>query len=229
MRISLKQAGKLYTLKGNAPVQAVREVNLDVEAGEFVVITGRSGSGKTTLLNLAAGLARPSSGQVFINGRDLWSMTDLEQSRLRNEKMGFIFQFPSLIASLSALENVMLPGMFAKPGGGGELREQAQGLLKELGLGDKQGAHPRNLSAGQQQRVVLARALIQQPELLLADEPTSNLDEQTEKEVIALLQEIHARRGITILLVTHAGQLVTCGTRAIQMTDGMITRDEHLM
>ena len=120
-------------MKGKVPVQAVREVSLDVEAGEFVVITGRSGSGKTTLLNLVAGLARPTSGQVLFDGRDLWSLSDLEQSRLRNQKMGFIFQFPSLLPALTVLENVILPGMFVQASGKAAIHGRAEELLKEVG------------------------------------------------------------------------------------------------
>ena len=228
MMLSLIQVSKIYTLKGKVSVPAVREINLTVEPGEFVVITGRSGSGKTTLLNLVAGLAQPTSGRVLIDDMDIWRLSDLEQSHLRNQKMGFVFQFPSLLPSLTVLENVMLPDMFTRENEKRAVRERARELLEEVGLIEKLSAYPRELSAGQQQRVVVARSLINQPELLLADEPTSNLDEQTEKEVIALLQDIHARRGLTILLVTHAGQLVPCGTRAMQMAEGSIIHDESV-
>jgi ABC-type lipoprotein export system ATPase subunit len=226
--ISLIHASKVYLQKGHPPVSAVKDANLTITPGEFVVITGRSGSGKTTLLNLMAGLAQPTSGQVIIDGKDLWSLSDLEQSRLRNQKIGFVFQFPSLLQSLTVFEIVILPGMFGAGMEKRSIHQRAKELLEEVSLSDKLSAYPRQLSAGQQQRVVLARSLINQPDLLLADEPTSNLDEQTEKEVITQLQNIHAGRGITILLVTHAGQLIPCGTRALHMAEGMIIRDEKI-
>ncbi len=220
--IALNQVAKTYTLKNQPAVPAVRGVSLNVEQGEFVVITGRSGSGKTTLLNLIAGLTRPTSGQVLIDNVHLWSLSDHEQSLLRNRKIGFVFQFPSLLPSLTALENVALPTMFGHREGKRDAYVRAAKLLDEVGLSDKFAAYPRHLSAGQQQRVVVARSLINQPELLLADEPTSNLDEQTEREIMDLLREIHVRRGITILMVTHTTQLVSYGTRAIEMAGGAI-------
>jgi putative ABC transport system ATP-binding protein/lipoprotein-releasing system ATP-binding protein len=200
-------------------------VSLEVGRGEFVIITGRSGSGKTTLLNLAAGLARPTSGQVLLEGIDLWSLSDRQQSLLRNRKLGFVFQFPSLLPSLTAVENVGLPTIFGTNHRGPSVNGRAAELLDMVGLSDKLAAYPRQLSAGQQQRVVIARALISQPEVLLADEPTSNLDEQTEKEIMSLFKEIHATTGVTILLVTHTSQLVSYGTRAIQMANGVVVKD----
>ena len=223
--ILLNQVNKTYHPRGNAAVAAVKDVNLQVESGEFVVITGRSGSGKTTLLNLVAGLAQPSSGHVMLDGVDLWSLSDRAQAILRNQRMGFVFQFPSLLQSLTALENVLLPAMFAGRDGKKPLRERAVQLLEEVGLADKLSFYPRQLSAGQQQRVVVARSLVNQPELLLADEPTSNLDEQSEGEIINLIQDIHTRSGVTVLLVTHAGNLVTHGSRHFKMVSGSIVSD----
>jgi ABC-type lipoprotein export system ATPase subunit len=223
--ISLSQVSKIYHPRGNAALAAVKDVNLEVESGEFVVITGRSGSGKTTLLNLVAGLAQPSSGQVMFGGVDLWSLSDREQAFLRNQKMGFIFQFPSLLQSLTALENVMLPVMFAPKEGRNTQRERAVQLLEQVGLADKLSFFPSQLSAGQQQRVVVARSLINQPELLLADEPTSDLDEQSEGEIIRLIQDISIRSEVTVLLVTHAGNLVTHGSRHLKMAGGAVASD----
>jgi ABC-type lipoprotein export system ATPase subunit len=223
--ILLNQVNKTYHPRGNAAVTAVKDVNLQVESGEFVVITGRSGSGKTTLLNLVAGLAQPSSGQVRFDGVDVWSLSDRAQAFLRNQRMGFVFQFPSLLQSLTTLENVLLPAMFAGRDGKKPLRERAVQLLEEVGLADKLSFYPRQLSAGQQQRVVVARSLVNQPELLLADEPTSNLDEQSEGEIINLIQDIHTRSGVTVLLVTHAGNLVTHGSRHVKMVSGSIASD----
>lgn len=226
--IALNSVSKTYMLKKQTLVQAVNNVSLTVKRGEFVVVTGRSGSGKTTLLNLVAGLARPTAGQVLVDNTDLWSLSDAEQSLLRNRMMGFVFQFSSLLPSLTALENVMLPTMLRRGAGTQNFSTRARNLLDQVGLSDKLSAYPRQLSAGQQQRVVVARALINQPQLLLADEPTSNLDEQTEREIMAVIQELHAVTGITVLLVTHAGQLAPRGTRAVHMAGGTIVRDESL-
>jgi ABC-type lipoprotein export system ATPase subunit len=219
--ITLRNVSKTYTLGKDRAVEAVRGVSLEIERGEFVIITGRSGSGKTTLLNLVAGMTRPTSGRVSLEGTDLWSLSDKQQSRLRNRQLGFVFQFPSLLPSLSALENVVLPTMFGDQNGP-EAYERATQLLGEVGLQDKLASYPRQLSAGQQQRVVIARALMNRPELLLADEPTSDLDEQTEQEVMELFREIHARTGVTIVLVTHTSQLVSYGTRALRMANGIV-------
>lgn len=219
--IRLEKVSKTYTVSREISVAAVRGVSLRVEQGEFVIITGRSGSGKTTLLNLAAGLTRPSSGQVWLGGVNLWRLSDRQQSLLRNQKVGFIFQFPSLLPSLTAQENVALPWSFGRRGRADGAAERAAELLRMVGLGEKLTSYPRQLSAGQQQRVVIARSLISQPEVLLADEPTSDLDERTEQEIMALLREIHDRAGVTIVMVTHTSQLIAYGTRAIEMAGGV--------
>jgi putative ABC transport system ATP-binding protein/lipoprotein-releasing system ATP-binding protein len=223
--INLDNVTKIYKLTKENSVTAVHDVSLKIEAGEFVIITGRSGSGKTTLLNLAAGLTRPTSGQVWLDGVALWSLPDRQQSLLRNDKMGFVFQFPSLLPSLTTLENVVLPTMFGSELVDGDVYQRAAGLLETVGLADKIAAYPRQLSAGQQQRVVIARSLINEPGLLLADEPTSDLDEQTEQEIMELFQAIHAKTGVTVVMVTHTSQLVAHGTRSIQMASGRITSD----
>jgi ABC-type lipoprotein export system ATPase subunit len=220
--IELIAVTKTYPEAKRCPaVTALDNVSLRIESGEFLVVTGRSGSGKTTLLNIAAGLARPTSGEVLLDGTDLWSMSDARQSRLRNRRIGFVFQFPSLLPSLTVLENVALPTSL-----GGD-RADARGprapeLLDMVGLSDKIGAFPRQLSAGQQQRVVIARALVNGPEVLFADEPSSDLDEQTEHEIMALFADIHRDTGVTIVMVTHTTQLVSYGTRAIEMAMGAI-------
>lgn len=224
--ITLSQITKTYPLgKGNA-VSAVNGVNLDIDQSEFVMIVGRSGSGKTTLLNLAAGLTRPTSGKVMLDGTDLWSLTDQQQSFLRSQRIGFVFQFPSLLPSLTVFENVILPTVFGSEKESVKVNERATQLLTRVGLGDKLTAYPRQLSAGQQQRVVIARALINEPIALLADEPTSNLDEKTELEIMELFHELHASMGITIVMVTHMRQLVSYGTRAVEMANGQIV-NEH--
>ena len=219
--ICLRGIAKSYEMGRDWPITALRPIDLDIERGEFVVITGRSGAGKTTLLNIIAGLARPTAGSVKVDGVDLWSLSDRQRSLLRNRTMGFVFQFPSLLASLSVAQNVALPASLASDVDGGG-RERAYELLEMVGLADRRFSHPRQLSAGQQQRVVIARALVNRPELLLADEPSSDLDEETEAEIMTLFGRIHSETGVTIVLVTHAKQLVAYGTRHIAMADGEV-------
>ncbi len=222
--VSLQNVSKSYPLGKENAIQAVREVSLEVERGEFVVITGRSGSGKTTLLNLAAGLTMPSSGTVCLAGTDLWQLSDGQRSSLRNQKVGFVFQFPSLLPALTVLENVILPTGLSGVNRGLDAHDRAAELLNMVGLSDKLGAYPRQLSAGQQQRVVIARSLINRPEVLFADEPTSDLDEQTEAEIMGLFKDVHTRTGVTILMVTHTTQLVAYGTRAVELARGSIAK-----
>jgi ABC-type lipoprotein export system ATPase subunit len=220
--IELHDVDKIYLLNKKRSVTAVRGINLRVKEGEFFVITGRSGSGKTTLLNLISGLTSPTSGKVMLDKVEVWKLSDLEQSLLRNKKIGFVFQFPSLMPALTAFENVLLPTIIEGKNHRAAARERAESLLVEVGLADKLDSYPRQLSAGQQQRVVVARALINHPKLLLADEPTSNLDEQTEREIMALIKQIHEQHGITILLVTHTTELVHYGNRSLRMAGGEI-------
>lgn len=221
--ISLRKVTKNYKQGKTVQVTAVRGIDLEVSSGEFVVITGRSGSGKTTLLNLAGGLTRPTRGEVLIGGINLWKLPDLEQSLLRAQKIGFIFQFPSLLPSLTVQENVVLPTLFGPKEGRIAAHERAAELLSELGLSEKRDAYPRQLSAGQHKRVVIARSLVNRPELLLADEPTSDLDERTEKEFMELLSRVHGSGGVTVVLVTHNRDLIAYGTRALEMAGGEIT------
>lgn len=220
--IVLENVTKVYDLGKGSSVSAVRGVSLEIPAGEFAVIVGRSGSGKTTLLNLAAGLTRPTSGKVTLDGVDLWRLNDRQQSQTRNRKIGFVFQFPSLLPTLTVLENVILPTMWGGNGHEAAAGERAKALLVKVGLADKLAAYPRQLSAGQQQRVVIARSLINQPQVLLADEPTSNLDEKTEQEIVDLFRDLHASLGLTIVLITHTRQLVSSGMRSIEMAEGRI-------
>lgn len=201
------------------PVMAVDQIDLKIEAGEFLVITGRSGCGKTTLLNLIAGMARPSSGQVFVDGVDIWTLKDEEISGLRNLKMGFMFQVPSLIPTLTVLDNVVVPTMFAPKETQRDAYERARQALEAVGLSQQMDALPRYLSSGEEKRVVIARAIINNPPVLLADEPIANLDELTEKEITALIQEIHCG-GTTIILVTHHPSLIDYGTKHLKMSDG---------
>ena len=221
--IELANVSKVYELgRKKGTVTAVRGLDLNVDPGEFAVVTGRSGSGKTTLLNLISGLTRPTSGRVLLEQIEVWRLPDGQQSTLRNQRIGFVFQFPSLMPSLTALENVILPTVTHSGVDRENVKARAVDLLAQVGLSDKLHAYPRQLSAGQQQRVVIARALINEPELLLADEPTSNLDEQTEHEILALIRKLYEERLLTILLVTHSTDLVSYGTRSVRMAAGEI-------
>jgi ABC-type lipoprotein export system ATPase subunit len=220
--ISLQNVSKTYVVSKDLSVPAIQDVTLQIDDGEFVVITGRSGSGKTTLLSLVAGLTRPTSGRVLLDDVEVWRLPDREQSLLRNQKIGFVFQFPSLLPTLPAVENVMLPTMFGERQSAKYTYERATHLLEQVGLADKLRSFPRQLSGGQQQRVVIARALMNEPHLLLADEPTSDLDELTEREIMASFQDIHARTGVTVMLVTHSGALGRYGTRSVRMAAGQI-------
>lgn len=227
--VDLRNASKVFQLDKNNSVTALKGIDLHVARGEFVIITGRSGSGKTTLLNLIAGLTLPTSGEVFLEQVELWRLPDAEQSRFRNQKVGFVFQFPSLLPSLTALENVMLPTIAGYSNGHprGPAKDRAMGLLAEVGLADKLNAYPRQLSAGQQQRVVVARSLVNAPQILLADEPTSNLDEQTEQEIMSLFRAIHQERQVTIMLVTHTRELASFGTRSLRMAAGKVVSESR--
>lgn len=220
--IQLKDVTKTYPIAKSNPVTAVNGISLEIERGEFVIIVGRSGSGKTTLLNLAAGLTRPTAGQIFWKGTDLWKLDDRQQSDLRNRKVGFVFQFPSLLPALTVFENILVPTIFPKDRHPAQVNERARSLLESVGLTDKKDVYPRQLSAGQQQRVVIVRALMNEPEIILADEPTSNLDEKTELEIVDLFHDLHNRLGLTILFVTHTTQLVSNGMRKIEMASGQI-------
>ncbi len=226
--IELKQVTKTY-FRGHGSMQmtvrAVEQVEMTIQAGEFVVITGRSGCGKTTLLNLIAGLARPDSGKVIFEGMDIWAMKDEEISVLRNRKIGLMFQVPSLMPTLNVMDNVVLPTLFAPKETRRNAYQRGREALDAVGLSGLKEAFPRHLSAGEEKRVVIARAIVNRPPVLLADEPTANLDERTEEEVMALLQKIHAG-GTTILLVTHHPGLIGYGTRHISMSDGQMSEDK---
>lgn len=220
--LSLRNVTREYALDEDTAITPVRDVSLNVEAGAFVIVVGRSGSGKTTLLNLLAGLVKPSSGSVVLDGIDLAGMTDGQLSSLRADKLGFVFQFPSLLPALTALENVAMPATFACREKRAGASERAAALLQRVGLSERLSAYPRQLSAGEQKRVVLARSLVNSPRLLLADEPTSDLDEQTEGEIMDLLKGAN-RDGVTIVMVTHSRELLGHATHALRMDRGTLT------
>ncbi len=211
---------KIYSI-GGQELKAVRGVNFSVERGEFVSIVGHSGSGKTTLLSMIGGLTRPSYGRVLIDGTDIWSLSDEELSRFRNKKIGFMFQFSSLIPTLNVKANLLLPVALS-----GRVErhheERAMELLERLGLEHIAGAYPSQLSGGEQRRVAVARAFINRPEIILADEPTGDLDEESEAQVMELLTRMNRKEGVTVLLVTHNRELAAQTDRILRMRGGYL-------
>jgi len=206
---------------GARKVKALDNVTLHVAQGEIVSIVGPSGSGKSTLLNLIGTLDRPTRGCIQIDGQDIGSLDDAAVTRLRREKIGFVFQFFNLLPSLTCLQNVGLP-LRLRGWSGSKVRQRAQALLSLVGLGDRLDHLPDELSGGERQRVAIARALSGEPPLLLADEPTGNLDSHTGKEILALLQDLHRRFGSTMVLVTHDESVASIATRRITLRDARI-------
>ena len=227
--ISIRDLTKTYHV-GDVDVRALRGVSVDVEPGEFVAITGPSGSGKSTMMHILGCLDRPTSGKYFLDGKDVSALSRDELARIRNRKIGFVFQGFNLLARTSALENVELPLLY---NGGGAFRtksrhKRAHAALKAVGLEDRAHHMPNQLSGGQQQRVAIARALINDPAVLLADEPTGNLDTRTSIEVMDIFQKLNAERGLTILLITHERDIAEYGTRIVSFRDGKILSDQPI-
>lgn len=218
--IEVRNISKTYNVDGH-PLKAVDNVSFEVKKGEIMSIIGHSGSGKTTLLSLIGGLTKPDSGNVVIGGTDLWSMSDDSLSEFRNRKINFIYQFSSLVPTLTAIENVMLPTAFGQFGEG--IEGYAKELLKVVGLEDKINSYPSHLSGGQQRRVAIARAFINRPDIVLADEPTGDLDEETEKEIISLFRKMNEDEGVTFLIVTHNKEIAARASRQLIMTRGVIS------
>jgi putative ABC transport system ATP-binding protein len=210
---------------GEMEVHAVRGVSLEITCGEFVALMGASGSGKSTLMNILGCLDRPSSGSYFLDDADV---SELDRDRLadiRNRKIGFVFQNFNLLPRTSARENVELPLIYsAQPLSNAQLREKADHILASVGLAGREDHHPSQLSGGQQQRVAIARALVNEPEVLLADEPTGNLDSRTSIEIMGIFQELN-ERGITIIMVTHEQDIAAYAQRNVVMRDGVILED----
>ena len=223
--LSARDVRRDYALQGEA-VHAVRGVTMDVCEGEYVVIVGPSGCGKSTLLNLLGAIDKPTAGEVRIRGRDVGTMRDREVTRFRLENIGFVFQRFYLMPVLTALENVELP-MAERGLASGERRARARELLSYVGLGHRERHRPPQLSGGEQQRVAIARALANRPAILLADEPTGELDARTGGEIIALFGRLN-RDGTTLVVVTHDEELAQSARRVIHMRDGQIVRDEVL-
>jgi putative ABC transport system ATP-binding protein len=222
--VRLDRVGKEFD--GVRKVTALDNITLRVGRGEIVSIVGPSGSGKSTLLNLIGTLDRPTSGCIQIAGQDLSSLNDTGLTRLRREKIGFIFQFFNLLPSLTCLQNVGLP-LHLCGWSGPKVRERARTLLDLVGLGDRLDHLPEELSGGERQRVAIARALASEPPLLLADEPTGNLDSQTGKEILGLLQDLHQQFGSTIILVTHDQSVASVASRRITLRDARIAEERR--
>ncbi len=214
---------------GDSVITVLKHVDLTVRAGEFIAIEGRSGSGKSTLLHLMGALDRPDAGRIDYEGRDLVSIGESERSRLRNTQFGFVFQFYHLLPELNVLENVLLSSMIEHSWLGFRrqrtaLRAQAGEILGDLGLGHRLRHRPNQLSGGERQRVAIARALMNRPRVLFADEPTGNLDAETGRQIMTLLEELHQRRGQTIVMVTHDRTLAREADRALVLKDGRLER-----
>ncbi len=223
--ISVRKLVKTYIV-GEVEVRALRGVDIEVQKGEFVAVTGPSGSGKSTFMHIIGCLDRPTSGQYFLDGEDVSRMTKDQLAAIRNKKIGFVFQGFNLLARTSALDNVELPLLY----GGNTLKtserhQRAMEVLKAVGLENRADHHPNQLSGGQQQRVAIARSLINNPSILLADEPTGNLDTRTSIEVMDIFQRLNRERGITVMLITHEPDIAEFGTRTVAFRDGLVISD----
>ncbi len=218
--IEIKNITKTYTIDGKK-IKAVDKAGFTVSAGEILSVIGHSGSGKTTLLSLIGGLTKPDSGSVVINGKDIWSMNDDDLSDFRNKTISFIFQFSSLIPTLTVFENIMLPVTFGMHGG--DIGGYAKQLCGAVGLSDKMHSYPSQLSGGQQRRVAIARAFITNPAIVLADEPTGDLDEETEAEMISLFKKFNDEKGTVFIIVTHSTDLAKQTGRQLKMSNGVVT------
>lgn len=222
--VELKQIRRVYRSAGGVEVQAVKGIDLSIEAGEFVAIMGPSGSGKSTTMNTLGCLDRPTSGSYFLDGEDVAPMSRDEWARIRNQKIGFIFQGFNLLARTSALENVELPLLYKGVKSSSERKKRALDALASVGLAERYHHVPSQMSGGEQQRVAIARALVTNPRLILADEPTGNLDTKTSDEVMDLFESLH-QQGQTIILVTHEPDVALKCRRVVLFRDGLIIGD----
>ena len=222
--IQLTDVCKVYDL-GEVKVEALKNATLNIDRGEYVSLIGPSGSGKSTLMNTLGCLDRPTAGSFLLDGQEIVSMSNDQRARIRNRQIGFVFQNFNLLNRTSAIENVELPLLYSSRLSSSKRRARAKELLEQVGLGDRMGHHSSQLSGGQQQRVAIARALVNQPSILLADEPTGNLDTRTSKEVIALFRQLNEEHGLTIILVTHDQDVARNAKRNIVLRDGEVVED----
>ena len=224
--ISMHDVKKIYEL-GDNKVHALRGVSLDIEPGEFVTITGASGSGKSTLMHILRCLDRVSAGTFKLNDKDVSNLSREELANIRNKQIGFVFQGFNLLPRTTATENVEVPLLYSRPLiPAVERKEKALRALEKMGLSDRADHHPSQLSGGQQQRVAIARALVNEPSLILADEPTGNLDTKTGQDVMQTLLDLRESTGITIILITHEPEIAAYGSRIISIRDGLIVSDQ---
>ncbi len=222
--IELRRLGRTYDL-GEVQVHALRSVTLNITRGEFVALIGPSGSGKSTLMNTLGCLDTPSTGSYRLAGEEVGDMTRDELARLRNKRIGFVFQNFNLLARTTALENVEMPMLYDPATSRRQRRKRAKELLDRVGLGDRLDHKPNQLSGGQQQRVAIARALVNTPAILLCDEPTGNLDTRTSREIMAFFRELNKAEGLTVILVTHDLEVARQAERAIVLVDGEVVAD----
>jgi ABC-type lipoprotein export system ATPase subunit len=222
--IELRDVEKIYDL-GAVQVVALKGATFNIEQGEYVALMGASGSGKSTLMNTLGCLDRPTAGSYRLAGDEIATMSRDERARIRNDRIGFVFQSFNLLARTPAIENVELPLLYARHIPGRERRQRAQELLERVGLGDRLHHHTSQLSGGQQQRVAIARALVNKPDILMADEPTGNLDTRTSREVIELFGRLNQQSGLTVILVTHDQAVAHHARRQIVLRDGEIVCD----
>jgi len=220
--IEVRDVTKTYTISGQK-LHAAIDVSFTVNNGEMISIVGHSGSGKTTLLSLIGGLTKPDAGDILVDNVNLWTMNDGSLCEFRNKKMSFIFQFASLIPTLTALENILLPTAFGDYAD--DVEKTALNLLETVGLADKKGFYPSQLSGGQQRRVAIARAFINNPEIVLADEPTGDLDEDTEREIVQLFKKMNTERNTTFVIVTHNSEIARQTSRQLRIKDGRLQKE----
>ena len=219
--LKLENVQKNYDEK-NESLHILRNLNLDVEKGEFISILGRSGSGKSTLLNVMGLLDKADGGKIYIGDKEVDSLSDEARDRIKNKMLGFVFQFHYLLPEFTALENVMLPAMIEGSRSKKEIEEKAMELLSLVGLKERVSHKPSQLSGGEKQRVAIARALINDPEILLADEPTGNLDEETSEVIFGILKDINKRKNQTIIVVTHSRDLAQISDRQLYLKKGIL-------
>ena len=226
--IRVENLCKIYSLDGGVDgtvnSQVLFDVSLAINRGEFVAIMGHSGSGKSTLMNILGCLDTPTSGRYWLTGRDIAQLSDDELARVRNRNIGFVFQGFNLLKRMTALDNVAAPLLYAGVSRS-ESRKRALELLHQTGLGKFAAYQPSQLSGGQQQRVAISRALVNNPQLILADEPTGNLDTQTSREIMTIFQQLNREQGITIVLVTHEDDIAACTRRLVRVKDGRVVHD----